>query len=201
MNRSESIVKLAAALVKSQSEMGNATKDAKNPFFKSKYADLNAIREVSLPVLNRNGISVLQPLTAVDGKQYIETLLLHESGEFISSLTEVIIAKQNDPQAAGSGISYSRRYGLQSILNIGAEDDDSESNMSRGKESIPVKTNKVESSLAGSESVAASSTAQAASAAQATTVAQAATVSKPSPFRGKPATTVKQQTSSPSDAF
>lgn len=194
MNKSESIVKLAAALVKSQSEMGNATKDAKNPFFKSKYADLNAIREVSLPVLNKNGISVLQPLTAVDGKQYIETLLLHESGEFISSLTEVIIAKQNDPQAAGSGISYSRRYGLQSILNIGAEDDDSESNMSRGKESIPVKAAQVDANASGASTSPAVT-------AQPTSVAQAATVSKPSPFRGKAATTVKQQTSSPSDAY
>ena len=54
MNRSESIVNISKALLASQSAMGNATKDSKNPFFKSKYADLNAIREASIPVLNAN---------------------------------------------------------------------------------------------------------------------------------------------------
>jgi hypothetical protein len=126
MNKSESIAKIAGALVKAQSEMGNAVKDSKNPFFKSSYADLNSIREASLPVLNKHGISVLQPTTVIEGRLYVETLLLHESGEFISGLYEVVVGKQNDPQALGSAISYSRRYSLQSMINIGAEDNDAE---------------------------------------------------------------------------
>lgn len=133
MNRSESIAKISAALVKAQSEMGNASKGSANPFFKSKYADLNSIREACLPVLNAQGISVLQPTTVLDGKLYVETLLLHESGEFISGVYEVVVGKQNDPQALGAAISYSRRYSLQSMVNIGAEDDDAESAMGRGK--------------------------------------------------------------------
>jgi len=132
MNRSESIVKIASALVKAQSAMGNAIKDAKNPFFKSRYADLNAVREAVLPVMNANGISVLQPTVHIDGKSFVETMLLHESGEFISSLTEVIVGKANDAQQQGSGISYARRYGLQSLANIGADDDDGESAVGRG---------------------------------------------------------------------
>jgi hypothetical protein len=126
MNRSETISKLAAALVKAQTDMGNAVKGASNPFFKSKYADLNAIREACLPGLNANGITVLQPTTVLDGKLYVETLLLHESGEFISGVYEVVVGKQNDPQSLGSAISYSRRYSLQSMVNIGADDDDGE---------------------------------------------------------------------------
>jgi hypothetical protein len=126
MNRSETIGKLAAALVKAQTDMGNAVKGASNPFFKSKYADLNAIREACLPGLNANGITVLQPTTVLDGKLYVETLLLHESGEFISGVYEVVVGKQNDPQSLGSAISYSRRYSLQSMVNIGADDDDGE---------------------------------------------------------------------------
>jgi hypothetical protein len=133
MNKSESIKNISLALLKSQSEMGNAVKGTVNPFFKSKFSDLNAIREASLPVLNKNGITVLQPTTVVDGKNYVETTLLHESGEFLSSLTEVVTSKINDPQAHGSGLSYSRRYGLQSFLCIGAEDDDSEKAMDRHK--------------------------------------------------------------------
>jgi hypothetical protein len=132
MNRSESITKIAAALVKAQSIMGNAIKDAKNPFFKSSYANLNAVREAVLPAMNANGISVLQPTVHVDGKSFVETILLHESGEFISSLTEVIVNKANDAQQQGSGISYARRYGLQSLANIGADDDDGESAVGRG---------------------------------------------------------------------
>lgn len=131
MNRSESISKLSAALVKAQGEMGSATKDAKNPFFKSSYADLNAIREATIPVLNKNGITVLQPTTVFEGKAYVETTLLHESGEYLTSLTEIIAPKQNDPQAHGSGVSYARRYGLQSFLCVGAEDDDGEKAMGR----------------------------------------------------------------------
>jgi hypothetical protein len=132
MNRSESIAKIAAAIVKAQSVMGNAIKDAKNPFFKSSYANLNAVREAVLPAMNANGISVLQPTIQVDGKSFVETVLLHESGEFISSLTEVIVSKLNDAQQQGSGISYARRYGLQSLVNIGADDDDGETAVGRG---------------------------------------------------------------------
>lgn len=104
--------------------MSNAKKDAVNPFFKKSYADLNSIREAVMPSLNENGISVLQPTCVVDGKSYVETVLLHESGEFISSLTEVVVDKVNDAQRHGSGLSYARRYALQSIACIGAEDDD-----------------------------------------------------------------------------
>lgn len=132
MNRSESISKIAAAIVKAQSIMGNAIKDAKNPFFKSSYANLNAVREAVLPAMNANGISVLQPTIQIDGKSFVETVLLHESGEFISSLTEVVVSKANDAQQQGSGISYARRYGLQSLANIGADDDDGETAVGRG---------------------------------------------------------------------
>lgn len=120
----ENIKNLSKALVKAQSEMSNAKKDATNPFFKSKYADLNAIREAVLPILNDNGISVLQPMANIEGKNFIKTILLHESGEFIESFTEIIYSKQNDAQAQGSGITYARRYGLQSFVCVGADDDD-----------------------------------------------------------------------------
>lgn len=121
---SDSLSKIAPALVKAQKKMGNAVKDSKNPFFKSKYADLNAVREAVLPHLNEEGISVLQPTVYVDGKKFVQTKFLHETGEYISGLTEIVSAKETDAQAQGSGISYARRYGLQSLANIGADDDD-----------------------------------------------------------------------------
>lgn len=126
----ESLTKISPALLKAQKEMGDAKKGSSNPFFKSSYADLNAIREVAIPALNANGITVLQPTVVIEGKNYVNTLLLHESGEYMGSLTEIRNVK-GDAQSEGSGISYARRYGLQSFLNIGAVDDDAESTMTR----------------------------------------------------------------------
>lgn len=135
MNSSPTITKIAAALVKAQGEMGNAKKEAVNPFFKKSYADLNSVREATLPVLNANGISVIQPTCVLDGINYVETILLHESGEFISSLTQIITDKPNDAQRHGSGLSYARRYALASITNIGADDDDGNLAVSGAKKS------------------------------------------------------------------
>lgn len=115
---------ISKAILEAQKEMGNATKGSSNPFFKSKYADLNSIREACMPALHNHGISVLQPTVHIEGKNFIKTILIHESGETFEGLTEIIYAKQNDAQSQGSGITYARRYGLQSLLNIGAEDDD-----------------------------------------------------------------------------
>jgi hypothetical protein len=115
---------ISKAFLAAQAEMSNPKKGTSNSYFKSKYADLNAVREAVIPVLNEHGISVLQPMTTVDGKNYIKTMLLHESGETIESLTEIIYAKTNDAQAQGSGITYARRYGLQSLVCVGADDDD-----------------------------------------------------------------------------
>ena len=139
MNTSTTIAKISAALVKAQSEMSNAKKDAVNPFFKKNYADLNAIREAVLPVLNSHGISAIQPMCVIDGAFFVETILLHETGEYISSLTPVINDKPNDSQRHGSGVSYARRYALQSIVNIGAEDDDGNAQAKPGQQPAAVK--------------------------------------------------------------
>ena len=115
---------IITALLKAQAEMSNAKKNGLNPHFKSKFADLNSVREAVMPLLNENGIIVLQPMVTIDGSEYVKTVLLHESGESIESFTKILCKSQNDPQAYGSGVTYARRYGLQSLLSIGADDDD-----------------------------------------------------------------------------
>lgn len=131
---------IITALLKAQQEMGNAKKSATNPFFKSKYSDLNSVREAVMPLLNENGIIVLQPMVTIDGFEYVKTILLHESGETIESFTKILCKAQNDPQAYGSGVTYARRYGLQSLVCIGAEDDDAEKATARTNkvDQIPV---------------------------------------------------------------
>lgn len=131
----ETKIEIAKALVKAQSEMANPIKEAENPFFKKKYADLNAVREAVMPPLNKHGIVVLQPMVNMEGKNYIKTVLLHESGESLESYTEILNIRPNDPQGQGSGISYARRYGLQSFVCVGADDDDG--NAATGKPQQP----------------------------------------------------------------
>ena len=135
MNKSETIGKLATSLVKAQNEVKHAIKDAKNPFFKSKYADLTTIIDTVKPALNKHGITVLQIIVP----EGVETVLLHESGEFVSGITPIVVAKQNDPQALGSAVTYARRYGLQAMLSIGADDDDAEGAMGRKTVTTPTR--------------------------------------------------------------
>jgi hypothetical protein len=139
MKTSESIKNISTALLAAQKAMGNAVKGVANPFFKRKYADLNAIREATIPALNENGITVLQ----VPNGTTVNTTLLHESGEYITSEIDIVCAKPNDPQSYGSAVSYARRYSLQSLLCVGAEDDDAETATTRPeKVKVPPKARK-----------------------------------------------------------
>lgn len=126
MNKSESIKELAAALSKAQGQMESAKKDSANPFFKSKYADLAAIVEAVKRPLAENGLSYLQitdiPENDTDAV-LIETVLMHSSGEWVSGKLRMPVTK-HDAQGVGSAITYARRYGLQAMLGVPAEDDD-----------------------------------------------------------------------------
>ncbi|MFQ3209158.1 MAG: hypothetical protein ACI9HU_000642 [Colwellia sp.] len=123
MNKSDSIKELAIALNKAQAEMSGAKKKATNPFFKSKYSDMNAVVDaIRIPFCD-NGLSYSQFPIFSDKCVGVETILMHESGEWISSVLMLPMVKQ-DPQAAGSAITYARRYSLQSIAGIPSEDDD-----------------------------------------------------------------------------
>lgn len=128
MRNSEKINELVVALNKAQADFMVAKKDAKNPFFKSKYATLNAVYEAVAEALLKNGLSVIQPIVG----DAVETTLVHTSGQFITSSCPIVCAKQNDPQAMGSAITYARRYSLASLLGVMTdEDDDGEKAMAR----------------------------------------------------------------------
>jgi len=129
MNKSETITKLAEALSKFQSQVEGAKKDSNNPFYKSKYADLAQIWKTVREPLTQNGLSVSQVgLPSEPEYVNVETILLHSSGEWISGITTLKLVK-NDPQGAGSAITYARRYGLSAILGIHQEDDDANSHI------------------------------------------------------------------------
>ena len=134
MNKSDQINHLAAALCKAQAEMGGAVKDAKNPFFKSSYADLTSvIKAIKEPFAN-NGLSYSQfPVTSEGGGGIgVVTILLHTSGQWLESEFYLPLAKK-DAQGGGSAVTYARRYSLQSMAGIPTADDDAEAAMMRGK--------------------------------------------------------------------
>lgn len=125
MNRSESITKLAISLVKFNAEVSAISKDGKNPYFKSEYVTLDKLIENTREILQKNGLSVMQfPLSKESGEIGIQTILLHESGEYIESDPLYMKPAKNDPQQAGSIISYLRRYSYQAILNLNTGEDD-----------------------------------------------------------------------------
>jgi hypothetical protein len=120
MNKSESITELSKALVKFHSEMGKVSKDAKNPFYKNKYASLsNIIEAVNVP-LNDNGLSIVQ----MPCNEGLTTMLVHSSGEWISSTSSTPVKDSTDPQKLGSAITYARRYALGAILSLNIDEDD-----------------------------------------------------------------------------
>ena len=141
MKRSESIIKLAAALVKFNSEVSSIAKDAKNPFFKSDYVTLDKLIISTREILQKNGLSVLQFPLSDENRIGVQTILLHESGEYIESEPLYMTpAKVNDPQAAGSVITYLRRYSYQAILNLNTGEDD-DANAATFVNSEPPKAN------------------------------------------------------------
>jgi hypothetical protein len=121
MNKSESIKNIAGALVKFQASVSKVAKEANNPFFKKKYASLANILDTIQKPLSECGLAISQ---FPDGDA-LTTIILHaDSGEWMESSYVMPVAKQNDPQAMGSAITYARRYALGSILNLNIDDDD-----------------------------------------------------------------------------
>lgn len=122
--QSPSISLLAGALVKAQQALKPAIKDSANPFFKSKYADLGSVWDACRDALQSNGLSVVQfPGFTEAGAALLTTILLHESGEWISGTAGAPLNKA-DAQSMGSAITYLRRYALAAVVGVVTEDDD-----------------------------------------------------------------------------
>jgi len=114
---------IATALIEAQKEMTCAKKDAVNPFFKSKYADLSSIIQAIKDPLLKNDICYVQTVESLDGNNFLRTTLIHKSGQSISG-SMLIKPTKDDMQGLGSAVTYARRYGLQAIVGLPAEDDD-----------------------------------------------------------------------------
>jgi len=136
MRTSESIAKLAEALSKAQGELDDAKKDSENPHFKSRYADLAAVRKVTKPVLAKHGLSVVQVPVLCEQGPRLETRLMHISGEWIEGELPLIF-QQNNMQGLVSAITYARRTSLAAITGVAPVDEDDDAEAAVGRASTP----------------------------------------------------------------
>ncbi len=111
-------------LLEFQKRVGVIKKDSVNPFFKSRYADINSLLDVVKPLLNELELICVQPLGVIDGKNILTTQIFDDDKVILESA--IILPDNLDPQKIGSAITYYRRYSLQSLLLLEAEDDDAE---------------------------------------------------------------------------
>lgn len=124
METSQDIKEIAVALVKVQGALVKAKTDSENPHFRSKYADLESVWDACHHALQLAEVAVIQgPGVDDNGCAFVETMLLHKSGQFIKSRAT---ARPNslDPQKIGLTTTYLRRYGLAAMVGVVQEDDD-----------------------------------------------------------------------------
>lgn len=136
MNKSESIANLATALSAFQSEVKQPLKDKKNPFFNSKYVPLENIVEVINNTAPSHGLSFIQYPVSQESKIGITTVLMHNSGEYIETDPVFVTPSKTDPQAAGSAITYLKRYSLAAVFGITSDVDD-DGNAASKSDNVP----------------------------------------------------------------
>lgn len=124
MTHSETINEIAAALAKAQAQIEGAKKDKVNPHFRNDYADLASVWDACREALTKNQLSVAQAAeSGSEGSYGVTTMLLHSSGQWMAGTLYLKPAK-DDPQGAGSALTYARRYALAAMVGIAPADDD-----------------------------------------------------------------------------
>lgn len=124
MKTSESIIELAKAMAAFQGEVKQPTKDGNNPHFKSSYVTLDGVVGAITETASKHGLSFMQFPINQDNRIGIRTLVMHTSGEFIEGEPVFATPMKQDPQAAGSVLTYLRRYSLAAIFGITSDVDD-----------------------------------------------------------------------------
>lgn len=123
---------LFAALALAQGEIENASKNAANPHFKSKYADLAEVLNTLRPVLSKHGLSLIQSTEFNGSLVSVVTVLGHKAGGYLTATASCVPAK-TDAQGVGSATTYLRRYSAAALVGIAQEDDDGQSAAHTGK--------------------------------------------------------------------
>ena len=118
-----------------QQEIGVISKDTNNPFYKSKYFDVNSLIKQLQPLLKKNRLLLLQP---IEDNCVASKIICIDSN--LGTQSSIPLPDINDPQKLGSAITYYRRYTLASLLGLQADDDDG--NLASGKTTSVIQDDK-----------------------------------------------------------
>ena len=125
METSETKAELFKAFANFKKKLKQPLKDAENPFFNSKYVPLENVVQVVDEAMIDTGLSYVQEIEDLgEGYLRIDTIILHESGEYTIIKGSKVKPTKLDPQSAGSAITYARRYSLSTALGIASDTDD-----------------------------------------------------------------------------
>lgn len=136
---SESKANLFSALIKARTKIETVVKDKDG--YGYKYATLDNVINMLKDVLPQYGLGFAQFPESVDGKDGVTTIVMHESGEYMSARYEMEATEMkgtNLTQQKGASITYTRRYALCSVFGIPTEED------TDGTVPTPTKTVKAE---------------------------------------------------------
>lgn len=121
---SETIGELTKGLAKFHSQLKQPKLNSENPFFHKNYLDLTGLQSAVDEAMKGTGLSYIQLVAGSNGQPTVRTVILHESGEFISSDTLQLRPDKTNPQGQGSAITYAKRYQLGAMFGISGEADD-----------------------------------------------------------------------------
>jgi hypothetical protein len=144
-------IPLFEALFAVQQELDGVTKDSKNPFFRSTYADRTTILQTIKPLFAKHGLLLIQAPTTIPMNEYsfgsiresgkdkdgdpcstdtpifplaLKTTIIHvATGRFIEG-TAVVPCPNPDPQGYASALTYTSRISLTAMLGLPLLDDD-----------------------------------------------------------------------------
>lgn len=121
---SETIGELTKGLAKFHSQLKQPKLNSENPFFHKNYLDLTGLQSAVDEAMKGTGLSYIQLVAGSNGQPTVRTVILHESGEYISSDTLQLRPDKTNPQGQGSAITYAKRYQLGAMFGISGEADD-----------------------------------------------------------------------------
>ncbi len=124
---------LSKAMAKAQAKFRHAGRKQENPEYRSRYADLEAVIDAIRPALSENGLWVTQRTDMTDNAVIVETILHHDSGEWLNMGRVVLRPMKDGPQAVGSAQTYAQRYGLKAAFVIAASGDDDDAEAAEGR--------------------------------------------------------------------
>lgn len=123
--QSENLDKLFKGMNAFRSQLKQPVKDAKNPFFKSNYVTLEGVQNAIDAGIKGTGLAYTQIVKNDDnGNVGVETIITHESGQYLTTGVLALRPEKATPQGYGSTITYAKRYQLASAFGVSSDVDD-----------------------------------------------------------------------------